>query len=347
MLKISVIIPIYNVHNYIGRCLESIFMQECSEVAIECILVDDCSSDNSMEITERLISDYKRRSGIIQFKLLRFPENRGHCAARNAAVRIATGDYYLFVDSDDFLKHDSIKYFVDELNSVDEWPEVVMANAISFYDKRVLSIIPHKRFVDNLNYEGLNLILNRTLVQTSWNKLVKASVFTDYGLYFSEGIINEDLLWSYMLFLHAKSILLLPQITYIYYNNNPMSISKTKTYSLDFIRSRIFICNQILANPPRIIHPEYFGYVFSILHKAVDAIECHINVSEANTERSGIRQLKKHLLRSTWKNGYPLLCCLILTMYKPFYYSVKLKAFRIHFYYFIRTAVAASYKFHF
>lgn len=148
MLKISVIIPIYNVHNYIGRCLESIFMQECSEVAIECILVDDCSSDNSMEIAERLISDYKRRSGIIQFKLLRFPENRGHCAARNAAVRIATGDYYLFVDSDDFLKHDSIKYYVDELNSVDEWPEVVMANAISFYDKN-MNFLHNCEFIAN------------------------------------------------------------------------------------------------------------------------------------------------------------------------------------------------------
>ncbi len=347
MLKISIIIPIYNVHDYIGRCLESIFMQEYPEVAIECILVDDCSSDDSMEIAERMVSDYKCRGGIIQFEVLRLPENKGHCAARNAAVRIASGDYYLFVDSDDYLEQGSIKYFVDELNTVDGRPDVVMANAISTCDQRILSTIPHKQFIDNSNCEGLNLILSRMLAHSSWNKLVKANVFADYELYFSEGIINEDLLWSYMLFLHARSILLLPRITYFYENNNLQSITKTKTYSLKFIRSRLFICNQILVNPPRIILPEYFGYVFSILHKAFDVFENHINASDASAERDGICQLKHNLLHSAWRKGYPLLCCLILTTYKPFYYIVKLKAFRIHIYFFIRTAVTASRRFHF
>lgn len=347
MHKISIIIPVYNVQKYIGRCLESIFKQECLEVAIECILVDDCSSDKSMVIAERMVNGYKRRGGTIQFKMLRLPENKGHCAARNAAISIASGDYYLFVDSDDYLKQGSVKYFVDELDSVDRQPEVIMANAFSCYDKRRLSKIPQKQFIDNSNYEGLNLILNRILVHSSWNKLVKANVFTEYGLYFSEGIINEDLLWSYMLFLHASNILLLPRITYFYDNNNQQSITKTETYSLKFIRSRLFICNQILSNPPRIISPDYFGYVFCILHKAVDVFECHIDASNVNAERNGIRQLKHNLLHSTWRNGYPLLCCLFLTTYKPFYYIVKLKSFRIHFIFIIRTVVAASRRFHF
>ena len=90
-----------------------------------------------------------------------------------------------------------------------------MANALSTYDKRLLSIIPKKQYIDNSNYDGLSLILNRILVHSSWNKLVKANVFTEYGLYFAEGIINEDLLWSYMLFLHASNILLLPRITFL------------------------------------------------------------------------------------------------------------------------------------
>lgn len=347
MFKVSIIIPIYNVHNYIGRCLESIFKQECSEVVIECILVDDCSSDDSMEIAARMIDEYKSRGGKIQFEMLCLPENKGHCAARNAAVRIASGDYYLFVDSDDYLEQGSVKYFVDELNSVDGQSEVVMANALSTYDNRLLSKIPKKQYIDNSNYDGLNLILNRILVHSSWNKLVKANVFTEYGLYFSEGIINEDLLWSYMLFLHAKNILLLPRVTYFYDTNNQQSITKTETYSLKFIRSRLFICNQILSNPPRIILPEYFGYVFCILHKAVDVFECHTDVSGVNAERNGIRQLKFHLLYTAWKNGYLLLCCLILTTYKPFYYLVKLKAFRIHINFIIKTVVAASRKFHF
>jgi glycosyltransferase involved in cell wall biosynthesis len=61
-----------------------------------------------MEIAERMVSDYKRRGGIIQFEILRLPENKEHCAARNAAVRIASGDYFLFVDSDDFIEQGTV-----------------------------------------------------------------------------------------------------------------------------------------------------------------------------------------------------------------------------------------------
>lgn len=349
MHKISIIIPIYNARHYLGRCLESIFSQECQEVAIECILIDDCSPDDSMEIAARMIDEYRSRGGKIQFEILRLPENKGHSAARNAAVRIASGDYYLFVDSDDYLERDSVKYFVEELDSVDCQPEVVMANALSTDGKRLLSKIPQKQCIDNSNYDGLKLILNRILFNTSWNKLVKANVFTEYGLYFAEGIINEDLLWSYMLFLRAKHILLLPRITYFYENGNQQSITNTNTINrlLKFIRSRIFICNQIFSNSPRIISPDYYGYLFCILHRMVDVLESHVNVeADIDKERQETYQLRRRLLYSTWRNGYPLLCCLIFTLYKPFYYIVKLKTFRSHFNYLIRKVVAASYKFH-
>lgn len=350
MHKISIIIPIYNVRDYIGRCLESIFSQECPEVAIECILVDDCSQDDSMEIASQMINEYKCRGGKIQFEMLRLPDNKGHCAARNAAVEIASGDYYLFVDSDDYLERDSVKYFVEELDSVDEQPDVVMANAISSYDKRLLSNIPKKQYIDNSSYEGLKLILNRILFNTSWNKLVKANVFTEYGLYFAEGIINEDLLWSYMLFLHANNILLLPRVTYYYETESQQSITNTNTTNklLKFIRSRIYICNQIFLNPPRMIIPDYYGYLFCILHRMVDILESHLNVeTDTFNERHAVSQLRHRLLLSTWRSGYPLLCCLIFTLYKPFYYIVKLKFFRYHFNGLIRTVVAVSRRFHF
>jgi hypothetical protein len=102
-----------------------------------------------------------------------------------------------------------------------------------------------------------------------------------------------------------------------------------------------------LVKSPRIILPDYYGYIFCILHKAVDVFECYIDASDTNAERNGIRQLKHYLLHSAWRNGYPLLCCLILTTYKPFYYLVKLKTFRIHIIFIIKKVVAASRKFHF
>ena len=344
--KVSIIIPVYNVHKYIGRCLTSVFMQECPEVDIECILVDDCSPDDSMKIAARMIGGYYNRGGKIHFETIRHSENSGHCVARNAAVRIATGDYYLFVDSDDYLEPDAVKYLIEELDSVGDHVEVVMANALSNRNNRLLSRIPKKRYLDNSNKEALYMLLNRILFNTSWNKLVKANVFTEYGLYFPEGIINEDLLWSYLLLLHARNVLLLPRVTYVYENSNQQSITNTNTYGkyLKFIRSRLFICNQIFSNPPRPMVPDYYGYLFCILHRTKDIYEHLDDASGTDAERREIRQLKHRLLRSTWR--YPLLCCLILTLYKPFYYVVKIKAFRRYFNHIIRIVVAASQKYH-
>lgn len=350
MHKISIIIPVYNVSHYIGRCLESVFSQECPEVDIECILIDDCSPDDSMEVATRMIDDYNSRGGKIQFKTSRLPKNSGHCAARNAAVRIASGDYYLFVDSDDYLERDSVKFFVEELDSFDELPDVVMANAFSTYEKKLLSVIPEKQYIDNTNYDGLKLLLNRLLFNTSWNKLVKASFFTEKELYFPEGVINEDLLWSYLLFLRARTILLLPQVTYFYETGNLQSITNTNTTAklMKFIKSRIYICNQIFHYPPRIIIPEYYGYLYCILHRTINVLESHIN-SQADVfnDRQAAYQLRSRLLHSSWNSGYPLLCCLIFTLYKPFYYIVRFKVFRSHFNYLIRAVVAASRKLHF
>lgn len=74
MNSISIIIPVYNVEQYIHRCLESIIEQSIENVRIECILVDDCSPDKSMDIVQKIADDYH---GEIQFKMLRHKENRG------------------------------------------------------------------------------------------------------------------------------------------------------------------------------------------------------------------------------------------------------------------------------
>lgn len=75
--KVTIIIPVYKVRDYIGRCVESIFMQECSEVEIECILVDDCSPDDSMEIAAKMIGEYNSRGGKFNLKCCAFPKTAG------------------------------------------------------------------------------------------------------------------------------------------------------------------------------------------------------------------------------------------------------------------------------
>ena len=103
-MKVSIIIPVYNVGDYIEDCLRSVIRQVYSG-DIECIIVDDCGTDNSIALAERLMASYK---GPIQFIILHHQHNRGLSAARNTGIDVAQGDYIFFLDSDDELTDDSI-----------------------------------------------------------------------------------------------------------------------------------------------------------------------------------------------------------------------------------------------
>ena len=110
--KVSVIIPVYNVENYIHRCLNSVISQTYDN--LEIILVDDGSTDDS----GRICDEYKEKDGrgVVIHK-----ENGGQATARNFALDIATGDYIAFVDSDDYIEEDMFYSMMNEFiyNDVD------------------------------------------------------------------------------------------------------------------------------------------------------------------------------------------------------------------------------------
>lgn len=111
-MDISVIVPIYNVENYILECLQSVAAQTKTK-NVECILVDDCGTDNSVKVAEQFISAYK---GDISFALFHHSENKGLSAARNTGIKNARGKYLFFLDSDDTIK----PYCLDELFALAE-----------------------------------------------------------------------------------------------------------------------------------------------------------------------------------------------------------------------------------
>ena len=104
-MRISIIVPVYNVERYICECFESIAAQTY-EGELECIFVDDCGQDDSIALLEQLIASY---SGPIQFSILHHEHNRGLSAARNTGIEHATGDYVYFLDSDDCITPDCIE----------------------------------------------------------------------------------------------------------------------------------------------------------------------------------------------------------------------------------------------
>ena len=134
MLNLSIIIPVYNVEAYIEECLASVVAQSDAKANIECIIVDDCSPDGSMDIVRRFVDNYQ---GAVLFRTLRHEVNRGISAARNTGVEAATGDYVFFIDSDDYLMEHGLKTLVDGLLANPD-ADVVQGNSL-FLDKKAYS----------------------------------------------------------------------------------------------------------------------------------------------------------------------------------------------------------------
>ena len=120
-IKVSIIIPVYNVEPYIEECLNSIANQTVTE-GLECIIVDDCGKDNSAALAKRFVEGYH---GNVRFSFIQRAENGGLSATRNTGMKAARGEYLYFLDSDDYLIPSAIEKLVsiaDRYGGVDLLP---------------------------------------------------------------------------------------------------------------------------------------------------------------------------------------------------------------------------------
>lgn len=329
--SISIIVPIYNAQDYIERCLDSIISQCSDDIAIECILVNDCTPDNSMDVVREKIRDNNDR---VKFKIINHTVNKGASAARNSGIRVAEGDYLLFVDSDDYLEVGALKIFIEELNKVQnsETVDVVMANTFMCKDNNTTMKTDQRGtiLIDNSDGNALRKLLSREVLHIVCNKLVKRDFIIKYRLFFEEGIVDEDLLWAYLVFSHAKSVLLIPQVTYVYCYN-PNSVTNTQEARvMQLINSRIIICERILSKSSKgkdMI--EYYVYIFFILQRAVDLYEKHKKVVANLKER--LYAVRNSFLKEVWNNRHYMSFLIFLTLVKPFYYVNYSRLYRRYF----------------
>lgn len=209
-MRISIIVPVYNVESYIYNCLTSIISQKTVH-EIECILVDDCGNDNSIEIIRQFIKDY---TGRIAFKLVGHNHNRGLSAARNTGLDICTGDYVLFLDSDDVLPQNSIHNLSQPLKYY-QYDFVIGKVCVSGLGTKA----PMLKLTEGA-YMGNKIVretyLNHDWYMMAWNKLCNVNFIKKHNLYFEEGLIHEDDMWSFMLSMHANNFYVVPLETYTY-----------------------------------------------------------------------------------------------------------------------------------
>lgn len=210
-MKVSIIIPVYNVSLYIKRCLYSVLRQSYSE--IECIIVNDASQDDSMEkVNEVLIN----QNSNISFKIVSHPFNRGLSAARNTGVKNSMGEYLFFLDSDDEITSDCIEKLLSYLNNSQADIVIGELSVIGGNRKKYsLLLLDDGRFLEGSDI--LDAFLRRKWYEMAWNKLVRRSIFFEKKCWFYEGIVHEDNLWSFYLALNSSSMIICQHPTYIYH----------------------------------------------------------------------------------------------------------------------------------
>lgn len=311
MVDISIIIPVYKVERYISRCFKSIIEQDLNQLRIECIFVDDCSPDNSMALVKQLILDY---DGPITFKSIRHNINKGLSAARNTGISIAQGDYLLFVDSDDHLLPGAIRKLYEGAKVFPK-ADLVKGNYYSVKSKASYPIQINKKVTldgEQFCYALLNYQVNCT----AWNLLIRTEFLKSNNLYFVDGLLFEDTNWSYRVSRLIREVVLIPDVTYIYEDDNPLSIMNTTSEKIaSSVRSYIYICNSILDDIPLQYFTDTLLYVFVFVVKALILKE---KAELSSQLEKSFQHLKKRIMNLAIKRANFILVIYLMLMYKPF-----------------------------
>lgn len=220
-MKVSVIIPIYNVETYIERCVRSLFRQTLLDV--EFIFIDDCTSDQSITVLNRLIDEYHERISLMQWqvRIERMPQNSGQAAVRRYGMQIAIGDYIAFCDSDDWMEEDML---------TEMWQKAIGENCdVVVCDFNETDGVNVKRHYGVSPLTKMPFFKQLLLLKSVWslcNKLFKRALYTDHQiLYPSDGMnMGEDMVLTIEMVYYSQKVGYINMSLYNYYQN-PISIT--------------------------------------------------------------------------------------------------------------------------
>ena len=221
MPKVSVIIPIYGVEKYIERCARSLFEQTLDD--IEFIFVDDCTPDRSIDILKSVLEKFRLRfaeeSKVV--RIVRMPTNSGQAAVRRHGIQLATGDYIIHCDSDDWV--DVTMYEKMYNKAIEEDADIVVCDyylSDGEYNKE-------QKYLEHPIYSNKKVYWSKFLrgeASTSlWSKLVRRSLYINNEIIYPTCNMWEDFVITCQLISHSNTIGYVDECLYFYYNN-PQSI---------------------------------------------------------------------------------------------------------------------------
>lgn len=233
MPKFSIIIPVYNVEDYIKECLDSVMNQTYKDY--EVIVVNDGTKDNSMDIVKK----YKVKT-INQ-------ENQGLSVARNTGAKAARGEYIIFLDSDDTIEKDLLKELSE---AIEDKPDIVRFQIQELYEDNTTKEFNEEGFDTCRGDKAFSKLCKYHFVENAWCYAIKRSYYISEKYQFAKNMIHEDFGLIPLVIMKAKRV---KSINYIGYNyrQRQNSIMSTKNYEKtkkkvnDFLKHYTYLITEI------------------------------------------------------------------------------------------------------
>lgn len=253
-MKLSVIVPVYNVEQWVERCIESVYNQNLDEKDFEVIVVNDGTKDKSIEIVEAIATEKSNIRIIHQV-------NQGLSAARNTGLLNATGDYVWFLDSDDCIEPETLEPLLN--HAIEEKLDVLCFGINLMYDdgRKERYEIPFEKGV----MSGSSFLTKVGMPPAAWCALYRREYLLEKNLLFMVGVLHEDQEFTPRAYYLAKRIEYVPTVVYNYAQRDG-SIMKTdknaKRKSTDLLK----ICDSLYAFLQAFVNTEEPAY-FAMMNK--------------------------------------------------------------------------------
>ena len=310
---VSIVIPVYNVASYLEQCLDSVENQIYKNIQV--IMVNDGSTDNSLEIC----SKYEKKGW-----LLINQKNGGLSCARNTGLSHATGEYIVFVDSDDWIDQDFIKNLLEV--AVDTGADIVESGIRWQYPDREYEEVVEKKYILS-KQDALSAYLLQTMPIHSavWCKIYKRDIFEENSLKFEVGKLHEDGFFTYRAMYASPSYVVIPYVGYNYRQNRDGSImsSQIKPQNIldvtEMMEERILFFKEkkeiLLAEQAEAY---YYRTTLTNYNTSISVME---NKELAENLKTKLMKDKKIILKNKWLGIKKIK--FIMYFYFPHIYAIK------------------------
>lgn len=302
---VSIIMPLYNARDFVKLAVDSVLNQTLAN--IELLIVDDCSTDGSLELCQQLYGNDER------VRIIQQPKNMGPGAARNTGIRSATGDYITFLDSDDEFMPDAMQHMFEAARKFNA--DVAHITLFSYALPDEEGNLPLQLIDDNVlmfrNHADRNAYTELTLLSDDFNsrlddwknrrinwsvcsKMIRRDFLIDNGIFFSDMKLAEDMVFCFECLFKAKRYVIVPGGGYVY-RISANSLSRGKKSSAIVIKA---LKSQICGVPTMTRILKGIPFFVENPQKAVFALERVLDDLEISFIRPAFQELGEDVLRS-------------------------------------------------